>query len=52
MLCLNRARSPSAAPAEVLDRAVLEATYGGAIVEIPGGGTRGVLPPHHHDHEH
>jgi ABC-type Mn2+/Zn2+ transport system permease subunit len=29
--------------------AVLEATYGGAIVEIPGGG-RAILPPHHHHH--
>ena len=22
----------------------------GAIVELPGGGGHGVLPPHHHDH--
>jgi hypothetical protein len=27
---------------------VLEATYGGAIVELPGNHAHGVLPPHHH----
>jgi hypothetical protein len=32
----------------VLDRAVLEETYAGAIVEIPGSGKLGVLPAHHH----
>jgi hypothetical protein len=32
------------------DVGVLEATYGGAIVEIPGVGGRAILPPHHHHH--
>jgi hypothetical protein len=35
----------------VLDLEVLEATYGGAIVELPGSGGKGILPPHHHDHD-
>jgi ABC-type Mn2+/Zn2+ transport system ATPase subunit len=49
VLCLNRRQIAAGAPDRVLDRAVLEATYGGAIVEIPGGG-RAILPPHHHHH--
>jgi ABC-type Mn2+/Zn2+ transport system ATPase subunit len=47
VLCLNRRQIAAGPPAQVLDREVLEATYGGAIVEIPGGG-RAILPPHHH----
>jgi len=50
VLCLNRRQVASGNPAAVLDDlAVLEATYGGAIVEIPGSG-RAILPPHHHHH--
>ena len=48
VLCLNRRQVAFGPPAEVLDRAVLEATYGGAIIALPGGELRGVLPPHHH----
>lgn len=52
VLCLNRRQVAYGRPDETLTRAVLEATYGGAIVEIPGeGGALGVLPPHHHLHE-
>jgi ABC-type Mn2+/Zn2+ transport system ATPase subunit len=47
VLCLNRAQVGFGAPDAVLDRRTLEATYGGAIVEIPGGG-KAILPPHHH----
>jgi len=51
VLCINRRQVACGHPAEVLgDLAVLEATYGGAIVEIPGGGGRAILPPHHHHH--
>jgi ABC-type Mn2+/Zn2+ transport system ATPase subunit len=50
VLCLNRRQVAAGEPAATLDRAVLEATYGGEIVELPGGG-RGILPPHHHDHD-
>jgi ABC-type Mn2+/Zn2+ transport system ATPase subunit len=51
VLCINKRQVACGRPAEVLgDVAVLEATYGGAIVEIPGGGGRAILPPHHHHH--
>ena len=49
VLCVNRRQIAFGAPAQSLDREVLEATYGGAIVEIPGTG-RAILPPHHHHH--
>ncbi len=53
VLCLNRRQIAFGPPAETLTRAVLEQTYGGAIVAIPGdGGAIGILPPHHHDHDH
>lgn len=47
VLCINRRQVAFGPPAVVLDRRALEATYGGAIVEIPDGG-RAILPPHHH----
>ena len=52
VLCLHRRQIAFGPPGEVLTREVLEATYGGQIVDIPasaGGTTRGVLPPHHHE---
>jgi ABC-type Mn2+/Zn2+ transport system ATPase subunit len=52
VLCLNRSQIAVGPPDRVLDVGVLEATYGGAIVELPGSGRRAVLPPHHHDHSH
>jgi manganese/iron transport system ATP-binding protein/manganese/zinc/iron transport system ATP- binding protein len=48
VLCLNKRQIAFGRPDEVLDRQVLEATYAGAIVEIPGGDHVGVLPAHHH----
>jgi ABC-type Mn2+/Zn2+ transport system ATPase subunit len=50
VLCLNRTQIAFGPPDSTLDREVLEATYGGSIVEIPGQPGHGVLPPHHHDH--
>ncbi|HEU4736684.1 MAG TPA: metal ABC transporter ATP-binding protein [Solirubrobacterales bacterium] len=50
VLCLNGTQVAVGPPDEVLDLAVLEATYGGAIVELPGAGGRAILPPHHHHH--
>jgi ABC-type Mn2+/Zn2+ transport system ATPase subunit len=50
VLCLNRRQIAAGPPSGALDREVLEATYGGEIVEIPGTGGRGILPPHHHHH--
>lgn len=49
VLCVNRRQVAFGPPERVLDRAVLEATYGGEIVELPGG-DRAILPPHHHHH--
>jgi ABC-type Mn2+/Zn2+ transport system ATPase subunit len=51
VLCLNRRQVAFGPPAETLNREVLERTYGGAIVVLPGeDGGRAILPPHHHDH--
>jgi ABC-type Mn2+/Zn2+ transport system ATPase subunit len=51
VLCINRRQVACGRPEQVLaDVAVLEATYGGAIVELPGSGGRAILPPHHHHH--
>jgi ABC-type Mn2+/Zn2+ transport system ATPase subunit len=46
VLCVNHRQIACGEPEATLDREVLEATYGGAIVEIPGVGA--ILPPHHH----
>jgi ABC-type Mn2+/Zn2+ transport system ATPase subunit len=48
VLCLNKRQIAFGPPDDVLDRAVLEATYAGAIVEIPGTDHVGILPAHHH----
>jgi ABC-type Mn2+/Zn2+ transport system ATPase subunit len=48
VLCVNRAQIAIGAPEEVLDLAVLEATYGGSIIELPDSASRAILPPHHH----
>ena len=48
VLCINKRQIAFGKPDEVLDREVLEATYAGAIVEIPGGDHIGILPAHHH----
>lgn len=50
VLCLNRTQIAFGPPEVTLDRRVLESTYGGSIVEIPGEPGVGVMPPHHHDH--
>jgi len=50
VLCVNQRQIAVGPPEQTLDRPVLEATYGGAIVEIPGTGGRAILPPHHHHH--
>jgi ABC-type Mn2+/Zn2+ transport system ATPase subunit len=48
VLCLNRDQIATGAPEQTLDRRVLEATYGGELIEIPELGIKAVLPPHHH----
>jgi ABC-type Mn2+/Zn2+ transport system ATPase subunit len=50
VLCLNHRQIAAGPPAEALTLPVLEATYGGSIVELPGTGGRAILPPHHHHH--
>jgi ABC-type Mn2+/Zn2+ transport system ATPase subunit len=50
VLCVNRRQIAVGPPERTLDREVLEATYGGEIVEIPGTDSRAILPPHHHHH--
>jgi ABC-type Mn2+/Zn2+ transport system ATPase subunit len=55
VLCLNRRQVAFGPPDATLTREVVEATYGGAIVDVPGNGDgagRGILPAHHHGHEH
>ncbi|HET7416607.1 MAG TPA: metal ABC transporter ATP-binding protein [Solirubrobacterales bacterium] len=50
VLCINHRQIAFGPPEETLDVAVLEATYGGTIVELPGAAGRAILPPHHHHH--
>lgn len=52
VLCLNERQVACGPPERVLDLATIEATYGAAVVELPGGGGKAVLPPHHHHHSH
>jgi multiple sugar transport system ATP-binding protein len=56
VLCLNRRQIAFGVPAPTLTHDVLTATYGGAIVTLPGELTseqhHAILPPHHHHHEH
>ncbi len=52
VLCLNRTQVSFGDPAVAISKPVLEATYGGHIVEIPGQPNLGVLPAHHHHHHH
>jgi ABC-type Mn2+/Zn2+ transport system ATPase subunit len=50
VLCLNRREIAFGPPEEVLTIPVLEATHGGAIVELSGDGEHvAVMPPHHHE---
>jgi len=48
VLCLNRRQLAFGAPDAVLTAEVLAATYGGALVALPGGAAA-VVAEHHHD---
>jgi ABC-type Mn2+/Zn2+ transport system ATPase subunit len=48
VLCLNRRGIAFGRPDDVLTLDVLEQTYGGAIVTLPGR-EAAILPPHHHE---
>jgi len=52
VLCLNRVQIAFGPPASTLTEEVVERTYGGEIVTLPGGERLGILPAHHHDHDH
>jgi ABC-type Mn2+/Zn2+ transport system ATPase subunit len=55
VLCLNVGQVAFGPPGVVLTRDVVERTYGGSIVVLPAEGrapAAGVLPAHHHGHEH
>jgi manganese/iron transport system ATP-binding protein/manganese/zinc/iron transport system ATP- binding protein len=54
VLCLNRRQIAFGTPEQALTRDTLAATYGGAVVTLPGTGERVLLPAdhHHHDREH
>jgi ABC-type Mn2+/Zn2+ transport system ATPase subunit len=52
VLCLNRRMVAFGRPEATLTRTVLEQTYGGAVVALPGeGDALGILPAHHHHHD-
>src|SRR5436309_10525592 len=52
VLCLNRRMVAFGRPRATLTRKVLEQTYGGAVVALPGEGEAvGILPAHHHAHD-
>jgi ABC-type Mn2+/Zn2+ transport system ATPase subunit len=50
VLCVNGVQVAFGPPESTLTLPTLERTYGGSIVELPGGHGQAVLPPHHHDH--
>jgi ABC-type Mn2+/Zn2+ transport system ATPase subunit len=55
VLCLNVRQIAFGPPGVVLTRDVVERTYGGSIVVLPDAGeapAAGVLPAHHHAHDH
>jgi manganese/iron transport system ATP-binding protein/manganese/zinc/iron transport system ATP- binding protein len=52
VLCVNRRQIAFGTPEEALTRNTLAATYGGAVVTLPGTGERVLLPADHHHHDH
>jgi ABC-type Mn2+/Zn2+ transport system ATPase subunit len=53
VLCLSRRQVAFGTPEEALTRETLAATYGGALVTLPGSGEQVLLPADHHgDHAH
>ena len=51
VLCLNKRQVAFGDPGKVLTRKVLEETYGGEVMQLPGGDAV-IAPPHHCDHDH
>ncbi|MEA2155001.1 MAG: hypothetical protein QOE11_1141 [Solirubrobacteraceae bacterium] len=52
VLCLNRRQVAFGTPEEALTRETLAATYGGALVTLPGTGEQVLLPADHHHGDH
>jgi ABC-type Mn2+/Zn2+ transport system ATPase subunit len=54
VLCLNRRQVAFGPPAEALDRATIEATYGRELIvlEEPGAARAVTIQHHEHEHEH
>jgi ABC-type Mn2+/Zn2+ transport system ATPase subunit len=52
VLCLHRRQVAFGPPAEVLDRATLEATYGREMIVLEDAGPARAVTVQHHDHTH
>jgi ABC-type Mn2+/Zn2+ transport system ATPase subunit len=52
VLCLNRRQVAFGAPAEALDRATIEATYGRELIVLEEPGAARAVTIQHHEHEH
>jgi len=52
VLCLNRRQVAFGPPAEVLDRATLQATYGREMIVLEDTGPARAVTVQHHEHAH
>ena len=52
VLCLNGRQVAFGPPAEALDRASIEATYGRELIVLDEAGAARAVTVQHHDHEH
>jgi len=52
VLCLNRRQVAFGPPAQVLDRATIEATYGRELIVLEQPGVARAVTIHHHEHDH
>ena len=52
VLCLNRRQVAFGPPAEALDRATIEATYGRELIVLEEPGAARAVTIQHHEHEH
>ena len=52
VLCLNGRQVAFGPPAEALDRATLEATYGRELIVLDSAGPASAITIQHHDHDH
>ena len=52
VLCLNRHQVAFGAPADILNRAALQATYGHELIVLDDAGPTRAVTIQHHEHEH